>query len=134
MQAVPQARRSGLPSSVCGDFPDFDVLERDCGGRVLLDPFACLLRRIFRFEDDHREPVVLFPRPIARDKTRRLRHARDHRTLMRSGEMRVGGAEPLGRVRIPERPVVAARINLERVRNVRGHEVPVEGDVVGNEP
>lgn len=59
MQAVPQARRSGLPSSVCGDFPDFDVLERDCGGRVLLDPFACLLRRIFRFEDDHREPVVL---------------------------------------------------------------------------
>lgn len=60
MQAVPQARRSGLPSSVCGDFPDFDVLERDCGGRVLLDPFACLLRRIFRFEMTIESPLFSF--------------------------------------------------------------------------
>ena len=54
--------------------------------------------------------------------------------LTGSREMRVGGAEPLLRVRIPQLPAMAARIDLEGVRNVRGHEVPVEGDVVGNEP
>src|SRR5919198_4411675 len=76
-------RRRGLSqgrqvsSGLGGDLADLDAVESDRSGHALLDPLARLLRRIFRLEDDHREPVVVLPRPIAGYETRRLRYARD---------------------------------------------------------
>src|SRR5919197_3030629 len=72
-------RRRGLSqgrqvsSGLGGDLADLDTVESDRSGHALLDPLARLLRRIFRLEDDHREPGVVLTRPIAGPKTRRMR-------------------------------------------------------------